>query len=206
MRFWLLFARAYRGAPSLAAILLLTVLNAVVGAHEVRAGLSEPVTIPYALLIPAVMACVVGLSCYADVSHMDRAGTRRVPLARLLLLLALLAPAAVGLLLLTPGSQSPEALGQGEWAAFRNLLGLTGVVALSVTVFGQEASWVPTTVLTGAALFLGRQGTGAGAWAWIFAPQNDADAFCVAVVLFVCGTSLLVFHGERGLARSVLRY
>lgn len=202
---WLTFGRAYRGVPSLAGILALVVLNALVGAREVQSGITEPVTIPFALLIPAVMACVIGFSSYGEVGYLDRTGTVRVPVARLLLLLTLLLPAAVGLLLLTPAAASPEALGQGEWAALRNLLGLTGVVMLSVCFLGQEGSWVPATVLTGAALFLGRHGAGAGAWSWISAPQADSGAFLVAAALFLCGLALLVPYGERGLSRRLLR-
>jgi hypothetical protein len=85
-----------------------------------------------------------------------------------------------------------------EWQFARNLLGLTGMGLLSVSLLGGRLSWIVPLGFGTLALFL--SGSTAGnppGWAWVVQPAARESATVAALVLLITGFMLVTLRGSR---------
>lgn len=191
------FLRSRHTGPALLAGLMVLVALRLVGAITVSAGLNRPVVLPLALLIPAALACIIGLAAESRMRPFDDLASGRLRWHRLMHLTVLLVPAAFGVLVATPEVVTEH----GPWSALRNLAGLTGATLLTGTVGRSAWSWLPAVLLVGATVVISPAASGSALWSWLVAPQDHTQATAVALGLCTVGCGAMIFVGEGGAAQ-----
>lgn len=84
--------------------------------------------------------------------------------------------------------------------ALRNLLGFTGLSALSAAALGSRLSWLLPVAQTVPAFLIGApgaRGTDAQWWEWPRAAVGNGTAWTVSTVLFGAGISLFMLRANR---------
>ncbi len=156
----------------------------------------EPIPATGAGFIPLLLSVGVLMSTIdnmADFSHTAALPRRHVLSLHLAVAFAISAILTCLALLL---SQDAAALP----LALRNLLGFTGLSALSAAVLGSRLSWLfPVTQAVPAFLIgsPGARGTDAQWWEWPRAAVENGTAWTVSTVLFVTGAGLFILRTNR---------
>lgn len=191
----LTFLRSRRTLTLLLLIGLVVGAQALLGRHQVRVGNTDPRFVPLALLLgPALLAGLLGLGAGNQLEPWDRLGCWRVTAARALHSAALLAVAAI----LAGAFSTQLDDGHGRAAIVRNVIGLTGLALLTVSVLGSTAAWIPPTLLSGAALVIGAAGPAHAAWTWLLQPDEARPAAAIAALLAAAGWTAYACRGDRG--------
>jgi hypothetical protein len=138
------------------------------------------------ILLTVAAASVVAAGTASPFGEVERIACR-LPLLRLVLLIALVTVAATGLVLARP----VDAV-----ALARNLAGLTGLALLTARLVGAALAWTTPlayTVLCGGAIDLHDESV----WTWPTLPAGDTTALVPALVLFGAGLTIAVIRGAR---------
>ncbi|MFD7220644.1 hypothetical protein ACFV9P_06465 [Streptomyces sp. NPDC059892] len=192
----LLYARS-RVLPATLAALTGIALVAVWAAWWLQAQprFDHTARVPVVVLAPLLAAGVIGTGLYTHSDELDRTAVRPWWPRRLVHLLVLTGLAAALLALAVPGR--PDEFGAP--AMTRNLLGATGVAAVSAALLGARLSWLPITVyLSAVYLSAPEQPGGAAAfWAWPMQPGPQAGAWVTAVAAYGVGAVVYAGRGAR---------
>lgn len=188
---WALAARS-RGVPAAAAgCVVAAVLTYFVGGYlfPVRYGIRG---VPYAVLLPFLCACLIGLSSRARFDEFEQAGSVPAPAVRLVCLVAVFAVSAVGIGIATAMLPEPASVA----AALRSLAGLTGLALLGAALTGSGTSWVLPLSYVVATVTLS-VGEPDQLWFWLLLPGDDSASLSVAVGLGVAGAAAVILRGSR---------
>jgi hypothetical protein len=156
-------------------------------------------------VIPALMASVIGIGAWSPFGEPERAAASSMPRLRLLHLGVVLA--TVGVLtwvyLAAWTSRAPDV--DLEWAAFRNLLGMTGAALLLGRVVDARLSWLAPLATAVVGVFTAMMASPGDVWSpawWIWSgqPSDFGVSWVIAAALFVAGVALYLRDGARDTA------
>ena len=192
-----LFLRARSAGVTVAVLLAVALINAVLGSVSFTAGQQRPTPVPLALITPVIMSMAMTILTASRAPVPDALAARSMIRPVLVLDGLLIAVAATLLAISTPDDLAGEVSGS---AAVRNLLGATGLAWLALSFLPVVAAWAPAFVLTLAAGTVGQQPTGlTGTWSWLLAGAGDPDAWSTALLLLVAGlVARHVPHADLG--------
>lgn len=188
---WYLFARSRRAPSTTLALAVLALLEAWLGPASVRLTGNESISIPWAIVLPCVMASIVGLGTRTPMASLERAAARSMVDTRMTHLAYLLALSAA---LVAAGSW--RITGELTWVAgVRNVLGMIGLALITAWLLGGGLAWILPIAFTLTTMFGGASTAGIRGWAWPVLPDADRTSWAVAVGLAVLGTLLVGLGG-----------
>ncbi|MFJ5518014.1 hypothetical protein ACIQB4_13235 [Streptomyces griseoluteus] len=189
-----LYARS-RALPQTLAALAATTGFAIWAADALDAFLDPLHRAPVVTLAPLGAAAVIGASLRSHSEELDRTAVRPWWPRRLAWLASLTAVAALVLPLAVLG----HAQTFGPPAMIRNVLGCTGLTALSAVFLSARLSWLPACAVVSAAAIVssGARGPVATLWAWPLQPGAQPAAWTAALTVFAAGAALYAAHGAR---------
>lgn len=192
MRGLWLFLRGRSTLIAFALVVMVEVLGVILGRLSFRTSVNPEVPIPWLVLLPVIPGSIIGASIRTQAAEAER-GAYRPLIGYLLMHLTVLAvPAIVGTSLLASGLTAGFSLVAG----LRNLAGFTALALISAGLLGGRLAWLlPGSVAITAVLLGNPQGSGFP-WDWPVRPDNDFNAFAVAVVLTICAI-IPVIRGTR---------
>ncbi|WP_030814023.1 hypothetical protein [Streptomyces sp. NRRL F-2799] len=184
-----------RSLPLTLGALAATTGIAVWAAGALDAFLDPVRRVPVVALAPLAAAAVIGASLRSDSDELDRTAVRPWWPRRLAWLASLTAVAALLLPLAVLGH--PQTFGPP--AMIRNILGCTGLTALSAVFLGARLSWLPACAFVSAAALVssGARGSAVTLWAWPLQPGAQPAAWAAALTAFAAGAALYAAHGAR---------
>ncbi|WP_050776736.1 hypothetical protein [Streptomyces sp. SPB074] len=194
-----LHARAHH-VPGVLLFLLANALLCAVVSRTVEAYRDPGRLTPLVALGPLLAASALGGATLSPLPEIAPTTSRPGPWPRLVLYLALALTGAALLALAVPGGGT-GAHGYGPGGMARNVLGVSGLAAVSAVVLGARLSWLPV-LGWGTAVFLGGAAPRpyaavARLWAWIDQPAGDGPALAVALLSFLAGGALYAAKGAR---------
>ena len=195
---WWLLARARHSSRTLVAITALACVEFAVGSssHEIL-GENRTLSIPWAVVLPAVAAVVVGVGTRSAVLDLENTTLRSLPGLRAahlgLLVGVAIVTTAIGSSRLDPRLTS-DLSGPG---AIRNLAAFTGISLASAALLGSSLAWPVPLALAIAATTVGATGGLPHWWALPIRPDGDAVAGLAAVTLLALGSAAVVVCGTR---------
>lgn len=155
--------------------------------------------------IPALMACVIGIGAWSPFGEPERTAASSLPRLRLL---------HVGILLMAGGiltwgylaawtSRAPGV--DLEWAALRNLLGMTGTALVLGRFVDARVSWLAPLAVGVVAVFTAMRASPEQVWSpawWVWSGQPSVAgvSWLIAAVLVVAGVGLHLRDGARDAA------
>jgi hypothetical protein len=150
-------------------------------------------TMQLVLAIEVGVAAVVGAAIAGPFGESERtAAGRRLPLLRMITLLALAAAAAGVMLAGAAGVDVPN----GDLAILRDTAGLTGIALICATAVGGAFAWVgPAAYFVIAAYAVAANWS--TPWTWPARPPGDTGAMICAIATFAVGALLVVVIGTR---------
>ncbi|MGW4301689.1 hypothetical protein ACWEHT_18210 [Streptomyces sp. NPDC004646] len=191
---FLLYARS-RSLPLTLSALMATTGFAVWASGLLDAYMDPARRVPVVALAPLLASAVIGVSLHTPSDELDRTAVRPWWSRRLAWLASLTALAALLLPLAVLGH--PQTFGPP--AVIRNVLGCTGLAALSAVLLGARLSWLPAFAYVSAAYLAssGAHGRAATLWAWPVQPGPQPAAWTAALLTFTAGTALYAVRGAR---------
>lgn len=149
---------------------------------------------PVAVLAPTLLAAIIGIGLHSHTPETDDTSARSLPLLRAVQILTTTLLAVLLLLPVAPDHSTPF----GAEAMARNLLGATGVTALTATLAGARLSWLPMLAVSGAGLLSATSPDYVDAlWEWLLQPGPQTQASVTAVASFAVGTLVHAWWGPR---------
>jgi hypothetical protein len=178
-----LFLRSRRVPAVLLALIVLAVVGRTVGALTFRVGSTEPLSVPWATLVPLLQAGVVASVVVSVQASAERTAARRIDSVQLAVVGALLGIA----LLLTSWSASTLTGPTTVLSCNRNVVGYLGLALASARLLGAGLLWVAPLLTAVTALTAGETSGAGRVWAWVIQSDGDPVALSVAAALFALG-------------------
>ncbi len=152
--------------------------------------------------MPALIASVIGISAWSPLGEVERTAASSLPRLRLLHIGPLL---ALGIGVSWAWLQAWTSRSPGielEFAALRNLLGMTGATLLFGRFLDARISWLPPLGIAVVAMFAAMNGAPARIWSppvWIWNGQapDVPSSWLIALPLFTVGAVLFLREGAR---------
>jgi hypothetical protein len=185
---WWLFARSRRLPGALAALALLALAGTALGTAQFRPHEESEYGIPWVVLVPVLMACVVAVSTESPFPDFDATRSRPLAPARGAHVMALLATAALGTWWTAHSLPAPFT----EAAALRNLALLCGLGLLGTVVVAPSLAWVAPLTYGTTVLLVGNETGRVRGWAWLLMPDNSHPATVAALVCFLAGMAAAI--------------
>jgi len=193
-RGWVLVARARHTGRSVVALILFGLAEALLGSASLQLlGPSITLSVPWAVLMPAASAAVIGVGTRSAAGELEATTARPLPALRGAHLAVLL---VVGAAATAMGSAGLTGLVTGP-AALRNFLGLTGLAVGAAAVLGSGVSWTAPLAMATASATVGAAAGVPRPWAWPIHDDGDPIAAAAAVALLLLGVVLVLATGSR---------
>ena len=188
-------ARARHTAATVGVLVVLGILEYALGDASVHLfGQDVSLSVPWAVLVPAVTAAVIGVRVHSATADLEGGTARSLPALRAGHLLVVL---TVGLLTTAAGSAHLQSAPITGPAAVRNYVGLTGLALMSAAVLGSSLAWPAPVAFALAAATVGADHGAARTWALPIHPDKDSYALLAAVVTLGVGAALIALRGPR---------
>jgi hypothetical protein len=192
MRRFALYLRSRRVGQALGGILLVAFMVGLL----LAAGDGRSMAALVAVLPPAGMAAIIGLSAATPFGPLERSMSFPLAVLRLGHLGGLVLVAALTLGAATLGTPAPL-----EWvgAVVRNLLGYAGLALLVATLLAPAYSWSLPVAYAIAVLAFGDERL----WAWPLRPATHQPAAALSFALLVAGLGLMALWGPADAAAEL---
>lgn len=178
-----LFLRSRQVPAVLLTLVALAAAGRAVGGWTFRVGSSEPLSVPFATLLPLLQVSALASIVVSVQATAERTAARRVGTVQLAVLAA-----ALGLALLLNLWSAAHLTGPSTvLSCNRNLLGYLGLALVSARLLGTGLLWVGPLATAVLALTAGRFDGPSRAWAWVIQPDGDRVALAVSVLLLGAG-------------------